>query len=84
MLDWEDETISKVMLVTLDRQRARMDAEYIFLASVLEDAMDQGQGTQSPSLLYHTPFEAAIDTRWGRTTVLRCEFGACDYFTDDG
>ena len=84
MLDWEDETISKVMLVTLDRQRAGMDPECIFLDSVLEDLMDQGQGTQSPSLLQHTSFEVVVDTCWSRTTVVRCNFRACNYFTNDG
>jgi tetratricopeptide (TPR) repeat protein len=46
MQDWEDETISKVMLVTLDARRA--GGEYIFLPSILEDLTDQGQGTLSP------------------------------------
>jgi hypothetical protein len=48
MADWEDETICRVMRVTLDRGRAQTDAEYIFLPSVLEDLADAGQGMQTP------------------------------------
>jgi len=65
MLDWEDETISKVMHVTLDRLRATMDPEYIFLSSLLEDLTDQGQGIQASSRLHHTPFMLVIDTGLG-------------------
>jgi hypothetical protein len=50
MADWEDETICRVMRVTLDRVRAQTDTEYIFLPSVLEDLTDAGQGTPFPFL----------------------------------
>jgi hypothetical protein len=67
MADWEDETICRVMRVTLDRVRAQTDAEYIFLHSVLEDLTDAGQGMKSPVL--------PINLQSTACSLLSCNFG---------
>lgn len=69
--DWEDETIRRVMLVTLDRQRAMMDGEYIFLPSVLEDLTDQGQGTNPTPSTRTLPYSPLSPFRFLHFAVFR-------------